>query len=176
MENVEKIVFLDIDGVIQPLSSQKRFDYDLDKLREDLAKKYQDEEYLILDKYDLGAIYYDWNKKSVKLLKQLCDKTNAKIVISSSWREYSNLSQLKKYFKIYELNSYVIDVTPILSYPLERADEVEQYLKDNASIKKFVIFDDAFTNSFEKKFPKEFFYCKYILSETLYKGALKILQ
>jgi hypothetical protein len=175
MENVEKVVFLDIDGVLQPLSSQKRFDYDLDELRKDLADKYQDEEYLKMDKYDLGAIYYDWLKESVELLRQLCDKTNAKIVISSSWREYSDLSRLKKYFKIYELDSYVIDVTPILSYPLERADEVEQYLKDNQNIKKFVIFDDAFTTIFEKKFPKEFFYCDYILSKTICENALKVL-
>ena len=175
MENIEKVIFLDIDGVLQPLSSQKRFKYDLDELRKDLANKYQDEEYLKMDKYDLGAIYYDWLKESVELLRQLCDKTNAKIVISSSWREYSDLSRLKKYFKIYELDSYVIDVTPILSYPLERADEVEQYLKDNQNIKKFVIFDDAFTTVFEKKFPKEFFYCDYILSKTICENALKVL-
>ena len=175
MENIEKVIFLDIDGVLQPLSSQKRFKYDLDELRKDLANKYQDEEYLKMDKYDLGAIYYDWFKESVELLRQLCDKTNAKIVISSNWREYSDLSRLKKYFKIYELDSYVIDVTPILSYPLERADEVEQYLKDNQNIKKFVIFDDAFTTVFEKKFPKEFFYCDYILSKTICENALKVL-
>lgn len=38
-----RIVFLDIDGVLQPTASQKRFDHDLVALREDLAERFLDE-------------------------------------------------------------------------------------------------------------------------------------
>jgi hypothetical protein len=176
MKDLEKVIFLDIDGVLQPISSQKRFRYDLEQLRKDLADKFGDKEYLTLDKYDLGAIYYDWDKEAVSLLKQLCEKTDAKIVISSNWKDFSDSARLKKYFKIYELDDYVVDVTPSLSYPHGRESEIEQYLKENPNIKKFVIFDDSYVDRLSKKFPKEFIYCKYKLNKNEYDKALEILN
>jgi len=176
MKDFQKVIFLDIDGVIQPITSQKRFRYDLEQLRKDLAEKFKDEEYLTLDKYDLGAIYYDWDKEAVSLLKQLCEKTDAKIVISSNWKDFANLSRLKKYFKIHGLGEYVVDVTPTLSYPQGREDEIEQYLKEHPNIKKFVIFDDSYVDRLSGKFPNEFLYCKYRLDKNIYDKALKILN
>jgi hypothetical protein len=176
MKDFQKVIFLDIDGVLQPVCSQKRFRYDLDQLRKDLANKFKDEEYLTLDKYDLGAIYYDWDKEAVNLLKQLCEKTGAKIVISSNWKDFADLSRFKKYFKIHGLDDYVVGVTPSFSYPKGRDDEIEQYLKENPNIKKFVIFDDSYIDRLSKKFPEEFIYCKYKLDKNAYDKALKILS
>ena len=50
------VIFLDIDGVLQSPSSQKRFQHDLEELRRRLADDLDDAAYLDFDKYDLGAI------------------------------------------------------------------------------------------------------------------------
>ena len=83
---------------------------------------------------------------------------------------------LKKYFKIHGLDDYVVGVTPSFSYPKGRDDEIEQYLKENPNIKKFVIFDDSYIDRLSKKFPEEFIYCKYKLDKNAYDKALKILS
>ena len=97
-----KVIFLDIDGVLQPGSYQDRFEH----LAEvsDLAKKLNvklnngfdyyklvggDKEYdnkQQVNKYDIGAVYWDWHPEAVKLLHEVIDKTGAKIVLSTDWR------------------------------------------------------------------------------------------
>ena len=56
-----RVIFLDIDGVLQPPSRQTRFKHDLEELRRSLAERFDDETYLSMDKYDLGAVYHDWD-------------------------------------------------------------------------------------------------------------------
>lgn len=51
---VRAVIFLDIDGVIQPLGGQRRFRHDLEKLREDLAARYKNDEYLEMDNTTSG--------------------------------------------------------------------------------------------------------------------------
>jgi hypothetical protein len=101
MENKKTVIFLDIGGVLQSHGRQNRFRHDLDKLRQDLAAQYNNDEYLEMDQYDLGAVYYAWDKEAVERLRQLCLKTGAEIVISSDWRTYSPLSRLKDYFRLH---------------------------------------------------------------------------
>ena len=36
-----KVIFLDIDGVLQPTTAQERFNHDMDALKVELAEKYQ---------------------------------------------------------------------------------------------------------------------------------------
>lgn len=59
MQQPETVIFLDIDGVLQPLMSQTRFKHNLEELCVQLAHTYQNDEYLNMDRYDLGAVYYD---------------------------------------------------------------------------------------------------------------------
>jgi len=87
---------LDIDGVLQPLGSQKRFDHDMEKLREDLAAKFDNDEYLEMDRYDLAAVYYDWDPDAVERLRKLCIEQQAEIVISSDWRTYHPVSSARE--------------------------------------------------------------------------------
>ena len=49
----KNIIFLDIDGVIQPPYYERRFDHDMEALQYYLANKYSDDIYLTFDKYDL---------------------------------------------------------------------------------------------------------------------------
>jgi hypothetical protein len=174
MKHLRTVVFLDIDGVIQPLSNNRRFKHDLEKLREELAVKYNNDEYLEMDRYDLGAVYYDWNEKAVERLRKLCVDFSAEIVITSDWRRYSPLSRLKDYFRLHDLDKYITGKIPQVPGKF-RCDEVAEYLKTNEDIQKFVILDDAHVDDFEANYPEQFVHCRGIFDENSYKKALSIL-
>ena len=53
-EHPPNVIFLDIDGVLQPGNCQDRFNHDLPELRERLATEW-DEGYRGLNEYDIGA-------------------------------------------------------------------------------------------------------------------------
>jgi hypothetical protein len=100
-----KVVFLDIDGVLQPFT-QYRHDHikagDLEQLYIDLKEKHGID-YSQFDKYDVAATYWDWNQESVSLLKEILDETNSKIVVSSDWRHMAYFFEL---LKIHDLDKY----------------------------------------------------------------------
>ncbi|MDR2383272.1 MAG: hypothetical protein LBD76_05235 [Prevotellaceae bacterium] len=154
----KKILFLDIDGVLQPGGSQKRFDHikDIDTLYKELFDKYG-VDYSSYFKYDVAAVYYDWDKESIRELRRILDTTGAKIVISSDWRQSKPISCLQNFFRIYDMADYVIDYTPDFDYKVyeklrqtdeykemyeRRCIEILEYLKAHPEIKKWVALDD----------------------------------
>lgn len=115
--NDKKVIFLDIDGVLNYQSCKERFDK-----------------------------YYFVSDKKIELLKQLVDKTDAKIVLSSTWR-YGWVNPPNEDTPMYEalkkkLESYGIiisDKTPVIGY---RGTEIDEWLMRHPEVDKFVIFDD----------------------------------
>ena len=175
MKKLRNVIFLDIDGVLQPGHNQYRFKHDLDKLREKLALKYKNDEYLEMDRYDLGAVYYDWDKDAVERLRKLCAQGPAEIVISSDWRSYSPLSTLKDYFRLHALDKYITGEIPQVSGKM-RCDEITEYLQNNRNIRRFVILDDAHIGDFKTNYPKQFVYCRFIFDDDCYQKAIDILK
>ena len=115
-----KVIFIDIDGVLN--SSV----YDRQRSEKD------------------GNI----DKTRLTLIKGLVDKTGAKIVLSSSWRNHWE----KDFYDCDKVGKEIIadfasagleiyDKTPKVGY-LERSEEIHMWLKDNPDVKSFVIFDD----------------------------------
>ncbi|MCM1219681.1 MAG: HAD domain-containing protein [Lachnospiraceae bacterium] len=129
-----KVIFLDVDGVLNS---------------EDDLMVYREKNNIT------GCILYDAvEDRPLKLLKQLVDKSGAKIVLSSSWR-YGHAKLIDKdifggrlYQKITErLKNYemeIYDVTPRLhESDKHRGDEIRDWMKNSKeTIESFVILDD----------------------------------
>lgn len=152
-----RVVFLDIDGVLQHERDEERHNHDLDQLQSHLAETYNDPRFLECNKYDLGAAYYDWDKDSVQRLRVLLRETSAVIVVSSAWRKQIDaLQRLRTYFRVHGLEKYVVGVTPDLD---DRAEEIREYIARHADIDGYVVIDDAHQDVLRESFPANFVHC-----------------
>lgn len=103
-----------------------------------------------------------WHLDTDKMLlvKRICEETNAKIVISSSWRRHS-LEETFEMLALYEqsgkeapfiLKDYVVCVTDRMysfkegnvksHYGLPRGCAIQRYLVEHKDIDRYVILDD----------------------------------
>ena len=126
-----KILFLDIDGV---LNSEQYANW----CYTDEGKRYITEEN--------GDLFID--KNAVKLINDLCENYNIRLVISSSWREIS-LDSTKYAFNNYKdlkcLIKYIVGITPKYhDENLIRGDEIYDFLKycENTNVKNYEQFYD----------------------------------
>ncbi len=107
----DKYIFLDIDGVLQPFRPCHRFEVNRKELIDKICEEFHDDFYQQLDEYDVAAVYLDWNEEAVKNLKKLIDETNAKIILSTAWRESRTMKEMEKLFKLHELDHYIAGMT-----------------------------------------------------------------
>ena len=77
------VIFLDIDGVLQPTRNERRFRHHMEETAQFLREKYDDEIYLSLDRYDVAAVYYDWDLAAVGILKKLIEETCSEVIVHS---------------------------------------------------------------------------------------------
>lgn len=94
-----KVIFLDIDGVMNNTNHAV-----------EMYNKYQNKE-ITYTEYNNAVIHdYPYNEP-LKLLKEIVDKTEAKIVLSSSWRNLrGRIEKLNEIFAPYGYS--IIDSTP----------------------------------------------------------------
>lgn len=113
-----KVIFLDIDEVLNSIQS-----------RIALKEKYTENE-LTLDPVCVG------------LLKDLCQNTEAKIVISSTWRLKHDIEWFKAYFKNYfDWDNFpVIDMLPYFGI---RHSLISAYITEH-QLTSYVIIDDEY--------------------------------
>ena len=154
---MQKIIFLDINGVLQPDNATgygKRFKIDRKALVERLSKELGTD-YSQYDEYDVAAAYHDWDKETISILKNILDKTGAKIVISSDWKNSRKPNKMRDLLRIHGLDLYYLGDTLDLSYSSEtfrmtnhsrekiRTREIEEYLLRNKElIEDYVAIDD----------------------------------
>ena len=100
-----KVIFLDVDGVLN--SEQDRFSWTLE------------------------------SDKHLTLLACIVRRTNAKIVVSSSWRGCGLIDTLKK-----RLNDFSVSVYGKTKDIGERGLEIKEWLDNHKDVESFVILDD----------------------------------
>lgn len=142
--NNRRVIFLDIDGVLQPTCNQYRFKHDMVALQKELASEYDDSGYLELDKYDVAAVYYDWDKRAVDELKKLLDDTGADIVLSSDWRQTKDLKAMKRLFRIHGLDGYLKELVPSTAQFSDKPDDIPAYLKEHPELYYYCVIDDRY--------------------------------
>ncbi|MDR1973768.1 MAG: hypothetical protein LBQ31_03730 [Bacteroidales bacterium] len=132
---MSKVLFLDIDRVLQPESSQERFKHidDIDSLYKKLFDTYGID-YSVYFRYDVAAVYYDWNKQSVAELKRILETTGAKIVVSSDWRLDPAPNMLLDFFKIHGLDKYFAGSTPKSISDYKKSIYKDQHIYDSRSM------------------------------------------
>lgn len=138
MDTKMKIIFLDIDGVLNSSETCKHFN-----------EKYGSNGYGGFFKPDDACTDENvkWGQSLVDNLKSIVEATGASIVISSTWRKHYTVDKFKEMFAVYGWdNAPVIDKTVRLATHSVfdtycRGDEIAQWVKEN-NPESFVIIDD----------------------------------
>lgn len=134
-----KIIFLDIDGVLNTLM------IDIKPFSSNRGQISRDGFYYKLNMPNDMEVS---NRQAIMWLNKLCVETNAKIVITSTWRMgVDGLENTKKALYNSGLidNIEIIDATPILQNPVDmniRGHEIQEWLDNHKNINKYVILDD----------------------------------
>ena len=171
-----KIIFLDIDGVLQPYDADNRF-YALDPtLVTELSKKY-DVDYHSYSIYDVMAVYCDWHEQAIARLKHILAHTGAKIIISSDWRSEKMPHKMHDLLKIHNLGDYWyadnIIVHDLIANPQRRALEIKDSLA-RYPITSYVVLDDML--GLDEYFPDNIVKTKNYISVSDMEKCIKILN
>ncbi len=115
-----KVIFLDIDGVLNCENAYRSGEC-----------KYTEWVNHHGDK-DHHQSFCSWSKE---LLNKLIDETDAKIVISSTWRS-SGIEFMKSVWELEGMHGEIIGITPnfrgeVDGYTIPRGCEIEKWLRDN---------------------------------------------
>lgn len=144
-----KVIFLDFDGV---LNSEKWF-----RTREKSVE---------IDDIKSQYPYYQIDPNSISLLNQIIQSTEAKVVVSSTWRLGRTVEELQSILNIHGFIGEIIDKTPHFGapkgfgYTIPRGCEIDWWLKEKnfqrinwsierqreyiekSSVKNYIILDD----------------------------------
>lgn len=163
------VLFLDMDGVMilnrrnNPLIQQRKEELLPSARSEALAEIIAGGEHL--------------PKKQLDYLHEIASKVSSvahfHIVISSHWRTYCNLEELKtQVFKKHAFSQYILDVTPSVSLEAindpqreDRGLNIDKWVQANAEklgIQAVAILDD-YDFGIKPKFPNQFVYVEDIL-------------
>lgn len=124
-----RVIFLDIDGV---LNSQDWYVYRRDSIAMD----------------DVNAQYpfYEFDPRAIKRLNRIIEETEAKIVVSSSWRSGETIESLQKLLNSVGVKGEVIGLTPHLwcnkpyedmdGYRIPRGCEIDWWLDNHGDFQR----------------------------------------
>lgn len=157
--NSMKVIFLDNDGVVCLSTewggrSKKKSKY----LKEFPGTESTMPAWVKMDNF---------NDKAVKVLNSILEQTGAEIVVSSDWKLYCTLDELKEMFTKYGVVKQPIDTTPNIPLKYDkqyytagelaefRISEINMWLKEHPEVNQWVAVDDlplgvidTFENSF----------------------------
>lgn len=135
----DKIIFLDIDGVLNPTHYMLSL-YKMGKASSGEIKSHD----------DYGQLFFYHNCNA---LKTIIDNTHAKIVISSTWRMEGEI-KMREMWKYRNLPGEIIGITPTSDVLVENGEcecydtvgrglEIAYWIKQNNFKGNYVILDDV---------------------------------
>ncbi len=138
-----KIVFLDIDGVVQRIDAEFVFCSE-PKLVAGLKDKFNID-YSVYPTYSVYNCLYDWDEQAIARLKYILDQTVASIVASTEWRSKEQPNKMRDLLTIHGLDKYYLGDNPFVpvktNFEQDRAWEIrkslEIYKPDN-----YLVLDD----------------------------------
>lgn len=127
-----QVVFLDIDGVIRNESNHcakdnsgqweeillrlsEKTEIGFNFLRAELLNREINEDLGFIGRAVLSTVF-EWDKTAITHLKELLSETNARIVMSSSWRFYGD-PFIKALLSLHDLDKFYIGSTIHIDYP-----------------------------------------------------------
>lgn len=146
-----KIIFIDVDG---PLAWGTWYDGKV-KINENTMNEF--------------TIPYPLVKEDCEALQEICDKTNAELVLSSDWKLHFTLKQMSDVFIENGIYARLIDITTHMnttqmgvwnklskpSLEFERANQILKWVKDN-KISNWICIDDMnLSNQFKFMKPRQ---------------------
>ena len=96
----------------------------------------------------------NFNDKAVKILNSILEQTGAEIVVSSDWKLYCTLDELKEMFTEYGVIKQPIDITPNIPLKYDknyytkgelaeyRVMEIKKWMKEHPEVTQWVAVDD----------------------------------
>lgn len=140
-----KVIFLDIDGVLNGWDLSEYIKYNIwnivpcKKIRDFIRRRL--------------SHYVDIDRKRVKRLSKICKKTGANVVLSSSWKNrliddsgerYYDNDTIKLFWNL--MDKYHIEIigkTPMIRESHKREDEIKAWLSEyDGKIENYIILDD----------------------------------
>ncbi len=109
---MKKIIFLDIDGVLNS------------------GKSFSDKNYNHHASLGIGEEYHSFYPEYKQRLNKLIETYDAKIVISSTWRKYYGLSGMASIWENEKMSGEIIGVTGVSSCGF-RGLEIDKWIDDN---------------------------------------------
>ena len=139
-----KILFLDIDGVINTVGAECGFRECYGVTEEKIFTTKVNSRVLLAQTFDPAALWY---------LRDIVEKTGCKIVISSTWRHGETLESMKGWFNCPVIKEAIIDKTPSfssLSHPelkdrrgyVQRGEEIKWWVDQHPEITAYAVLDD----------------------------------
>ena len=113
------IIFLDIDGVMRTHNSDLNWSRELNQPVPNSFKRL-------------------FSKEAIENLNYLVNLTGSKVVITSTWRMYYTLTELKNLFRERGFIGHIVDVTNTGD---TRGEEIVQWLNEH-KITNFAVIDD----------------------------------
>lgn len=112
---MRKIIFMDVDGVLNSMKTvyaQGRYPRSLRDVLE-------------------------FDGCAMQLIRRFCEESGAKIVLSSSWRNWNTVQDCRE-----SMSLPIIDKTPHIK-GVDRGSEIEAWLQANTDVEEYAILDDG---------------------------------
>lgn len=102
---------------------------------------------------DIDGVFFDltyclagtYNDNALNMLRKFCERTNAQIVISSTWRKGAKSASIRPLLLAYGLDKYMVqgdDWRTLPNHDDPRGELIDEWLRRHPTVKHYLIIDD----------------------------------